>query len=465
MSDRDLGERLERWRRQARVWRLTARRAASWGVTKVRGRGADEARRAALEERFAIRTAEDVATELGQMKGAVMKLGQMISFVADGLPPAAQEAFASLQQDVPPMAPSLAEQVVVEELGAPPRSLFLEWEPVPVAAASIGQVHRAVMPDGRRVAVKVQYPGVDRAISNDLDHAERLYAMFSSFTLSGISIHALVEELRERMADELDYRHEAAAQQAFAERYRGHPFVRIPQVVPERSARRVLTSEWVGGATFAEVLERGSRSEHQRIAEILFRFAQGSFHEHRTFNGDPHPGNYRFHGDGTVTFLDFGLVKHFTDVEYRSLVPTIDHVLAGDAPGLVTAMERAGFLHPGHGLDPQRVFRTVSAPYRAYLTEKYTFTPDYTREAMTSLLDVRGPYADVLAALDMPPSFVLLDRVVWGISSMLGRLHARNHWRGILCEYLHGDGPVTELGREEDRWRRAGGGVRSGSGS
>jgi predicted unusual protein kinase regulating ubiquinone biosynthesis (AarF/ABC1/UbiB family) len=448
-------ERLERWRRQARVWRLTARRGVHWAITKVRGRAVGEARRAALEEQFAIRTAEDVATELGEMKGAVMKLGQMVGFVADGLPPAAQEAFAQLQQDVPPMAPSLAEKVVLEELGDRPDAIFLEWDPVPVAAASIGQVHRAVMPDGRQVAVKVQYPGVDRAITSDLDHAERLYGMFSAFTLSGIDVHALVDELRDRMADELDYRHEADAQEAFADRYRGHPFVRIPGVVRERSARRVLTSEWVDGATFAELLERGTAAEHQHVGEVLFRFAQGSLHEHRTFNGDPHPGNYRFHRDGTVTFLDFGLVKRFTDAEYGSLIPTIDHVLAGDAVGLVAAMETAGFLHAGHGLDADQVYRTVSVPYRAFLPDEFTFTPDYTREAMTSLLDVRGPNADVLAALDMPPSFVLLDRVVWGVSSMLGRLHARNRWRGILVEYLHGLEPATELGREEQRWRES----------
>jgi len=356
------------------------RRGADLAVTRARSRTTHRGQREALDEGFAVRSATDAARELGQMKGAVMKLGQMIGFVADGLPPAAQEAFAQLQQDVPPMAPSLAEQVILEELGDRPEALFLEWDPVPVAAASIGQVHRAVMPDGRRVAVKVQYPGVDRAIRNDLDHAERLYAMFSAFTLSGIDVHALVDELRDRMGDELDYRHEADAQEAFAERYRGHPFVRIAGVVRERSARRVLTSEWVGGATFAELLDRGSAAEHQHVAEVLFRFAQGSLHEYRTFNGDPHPGNYRFHRDGTVTFLDFGLVKHFTDSEYGSLIPTIDHVLAGDGPGLVGAMERAGFLHPGHGLDADRVFRTVSAPYRAFLPEVFTFTPDYTRE-------------------------------------------------------------------------------------
>ncbi|MBW3645812.1 MAG: hypothetical protein KY441_09950, partial [Actinobacteria bacterium] len=167
--------------RSARVWRLTARRGLSWGVLKVRGRGAGEEERARLEERFAIRTAEDVARELGNMKGVIMKAGQMISFIADGLPPDAKAALATLQADVEPMAPSLAEQVVQDELGERLSRLFLDWDPVPVAAASIGQVHRAVMPDGRLVAVKVQYPGVDRAIRSDLDNAEVLYRMFSSF--------------------------------------------------------------------------------------------------------------------------------------------------------------------------------------------------------------------------------------------------------------------------------------------
>ena len=451
-----LAERLEAWRRQARVWRLTARRARQWAVVKLRGRRADEAERAELEARFAIRSAEDVATELGQMKGAAMKLGQMLGFVADGLPPAAQQALTSLQQDVPPMAPSLAAQVVVEELGAPPERVFLDWERVPVAAASIGQVHRAVTRDGRRVAVKVQYPGVDRAIRTDLAQADRFAPALSALTLSGVDAHALVEELRARMEEELDYRLEAANQQAFAARYRGHPFVHVPEVVPELSARRVLTSEWVDGWTFAELLAQGSPELHQQAAEGVFRFVQGSLHRHHAVNGDPHPGNYRFHRDGTVTFLDFGLVKRFDAVERRDLAATIDRVLEQDPPGLVAAMERAGFLHAGHGLDPDRVFATVSAPYRAYLPEEATFTPEYTREAMASLLDVRGDYADVLAALDMPPVFVLLDRVVWGVSSMLGRLRARNRWRGILLEYLHDTEPVTAMGRAERAWQDEG---------
>lgn len=402
-----------------------------------------------------IRSATDVAAELGQMKGAVMKLGQMVGFAVDGLPPEVRSAFAQLQQDVPPMAPSLAEQVVREELGGPPEELYLDWDPVPVAAASIGQVHRAVLGDGRVVAVKVQYPGVDRAIAHDLDHADGLYALAAGLVLPGLDTHAIVDELRARMADELDYRHEAAAQAGFAQRYLGHPFVRIPAVVPERSAGRVLTSEWVDGLTFEQFRAGAPPELHQHAAEVLFRFVQGSLHEHRVFNADPHPGNYRFHPDGTVTFLDFGLVKAFAPGEWEALAPAIDHVLDRDAMGVAAAMEAAGFLHPGHGLDPDRVFDVVSAPYRAYLDEEYTFSTTYVAEALATLLDVRGPNADVIAALDMPASFVLLDRVVWGMSAMLGRLGARNRWRAILAEYRSGSPPSTPLGLAEQRWREA----------
>jgi predicted unusual protein kinase regulating ubiquinone biosynthesis (AarF/ABC1/UbiB family)/SAM-dependent methyltransferase len=448
-------ERAERFSRQARVARLTARRGAHLAWVKVRGVRADEERRAELEAAFVVHSVEDVAREVGEMKGAIMKLGQMVGFAADALPPEAQKALAQLHQDVPPMAPSLAEQVVLEELGAPPERLFLDWDPVPVAAASIGQVHRAVMPDGRIVAVKVQYPGVDRAIRHDLDQVDRLYALAAAFALPGLDTHALVDELRARMGEELDYRHEAEAQSAFAARYAGHPFVRIPYVVPERSAARVLTSEWIDGQTFDQFRAEASPEVRQRAAEVLFRFVQGCLHEHEVFNADPHPGNYRFHPDGTVTFLDFGLVKSFAPGEWSALSTAVDEILAHDAAGLVRAMEVAGFLHPGHGLDPEKVFAVVSAPYRAYLDEEYTFTPMYVTDTLGTLLDVRGPNAEVIAALDMPPSFVLLDRVVWGMSAMLGRMEARNRWRDVLAEYRHGAPPATALGRAEAAWRAA----------
>jgi predicted unusual protein kinase regulating ubiquinone biosynthesis (AarF/ABC1/UbiB family) len=394
-----------------------------------------------------------VAKELGQMKGAIMKAGQLLSFVIDGLPPEAQRALAQLQADVPPMAPSLAEAVVRDELGEAPDKLFLDWDPVPVAAASIGQVHRAVMPDGRLVAVKVQYPGVDEAIRSDLDNAEMLYGLFSAFALKNLDVKALVDELRARMADELDYRHEAAAQTEFVERFEGHPFIRVPAIVPERSTQRVLTSEWVEGMTWATFERRAEEGARQRAAEVLFRFAQGSIHRAGVFNGDPHPGNYRFDEDGSMTFLDFGLVKRWTPGEWDGLEPVLDAILGADPVVVADALVRAGFLAADHRLDPRLVFDYVSSPYVPYLTDEFTFFPGFTGEVLGKLIDLDGPYKPVIASLNMPASFVVLDRVVWGVSALLSKLGARNRWRAILAEYRKDAPPATELGRLEAEWR------------
>ncbi|MGZ4716822.1 MAG: ABC1 kinase family protein [Acidimicrobiales bacterium] len=444
-----------RLRRRLRLVGLTSRRGRDLVATKVRSVRADDARRAELDEGFAIRSAADAARELGHMKGAVMKLGQMVSFVSDALPHEAQAALAQLQADAPPMAPSLAAEVVRSELGGDPTDVFARWEPVPVAAASIGQVHRATLADGRPVAVKVQYPGIEASIGADLADGERIGRLLSSVTLRSVDVPALANELRDRMADELDYRIEAGHQHAFALRFAGHPSVRVPDVVGDRSGRRVLTTEWAEGMTFAEFEQVADEGARQRAAETIFRFAQSSVISARLFNGDPHPGNYRFAVDGSVTFLDFGLVKRLDDDDHRSLMQVLDGVLAHDASATTAAMVDAGFLSPDHGLDPDHVFDCVSAPYRAYFDDVFTFTPGYTGDALRSLLDVRGPYADVLAALDMPPSFVLIDRVVWGVSALLGRLGATNRWRGIVLEYRAGTPPATPLGEQEAAWRSA----------
>ncbi|HEY5153905.1 MAG TPA: AarF/ABC1/UbiB kinase family protein [Acidimicrobiales bacterium] len=463
MTARRWGARLRRWgtslrrwgtglRRRVRLARLGMRRGADLAVTRARSRTTHRGQREALDEGFAVRSATDAARELGQMKGAVMKLGQMLSFLGDALPPEAQAALAQLQADAPPMAPSLAASMVRAELGAAPEDLFADWNPLPAAAASIGQVHRARLADGRLVAVKVQYPGVEEAMGQDLADGQRLAALLSGFTLPGVDVAALAEELRARMVDELDYRVEAAHQRTFAERYAGHPFVEIPTVVAEYSTRRILCTEWVEAMTFAELEAGADGATRARAAEALFRFAQGAIVRERQFNADPHPGNYRFRADGRLVALDFGLVKTFGDHEWAQLAPLLDAVLDHDPAATVRAMVGAGFLAADHGLDPDRVFACVSAPYRAYLSETFTFTPAYVGDALRVLLDARGPFADVLAALDMPPSFVLLDRVVWGVSSLLGRLEATNVWRGIVLEYRRGAPPATALGELEAEW-------------
>lgn len=442
-----------RLNRSARVWRLSARNGARFAVSRVRGIGSAAERRAELDEQFAIRTAADVAKELGEMKGVLMKAGQLISFIFEALPDEAQAALATLQADAAPMAPSLAAGVVEGDLGGPPERVFLDWTDLPVAAASIGQVHRAITPDGRDVAVKVQYPGVHEAIETDLDAAEAMYAMFSMMMLKGLDAKGLVDELRARMREELDYRLEARNLAEFAELFAGHPWVRVPALVPEYSTERLLTTEWIEGMTFDAFRASASDSTKQRAAEVIWRFAQHAIVRHGAFNGDPHPGNYKFHHDGSVTFLDYGLVKRWSPGEWESLLPTLDALIVQrDPERLVEAMETSGFLREGHGLEPQLVFDYVSSPYVPYLTDTFTFTRQWMAETLAVIFDVQGPHQRVIESLNMPPSFVILDRVVWGVSAILGKLEATGPWRGMLLEYLIDGPPATEMGADEAAW-------------
>ena len=444
-----------RFGRSAKVWKLSARNSARFAVSKVRGIGSPEERRAELDEQFAIRTAADVAKELGEMKGVLMKAGQLISFIFEALPDEAQEALATLQADAAPMAPTLAAGVVESDLGRAPEKIFLDWSDMPVAAASIGQVHRAVTPDGRDVAVKVQYPGVHEAIESDLDAAEVMYAMFSSMMLKGLDAKGLVDELRSRMREELDYRLEARNVVEFQERFAGHPWVRVPKLVPEFSTEHLLTTEWIDGLTFDQFRTQESDATRQRAGEVVWRFAQNAIHRYGIFNGDPHPGNYKFHHDGSVSFLDYGLVKRWSPGEWETLKPSMDAIIVDRDPELlVREMERSGFLRPGHGLEPQLVYDYVSSPYTPYLSDEFTFTREWMRDTISRIFDVQGPHAPVIEALNMPPSFVILDRVVWGVSAILGKLEAHGPWRAMLLEYVADGEPATEIGEAEAAWAR-----------
>jgi predicted unusual protein kinase regulating ubiquinone biosynthesis (AarF/ABC1/UbiB family) len=443
-----------RFSRSARIWKLSARNSARYAVSRVRGVGSPADRRAELDAQFAIRTAEDVAKELGEMKGVLMKAGQLISFIFEALPEDAQAALATLQADAAPMAPSLAAGVVEAELGQPPERAFLDWTDLPVAAASIGQVHRAVTHHGRDVAVKVQYPGVHEAIESDLDAAEVMYSMFSTMLLKGLDAKGLVDELRDRMREELDYRLEAHNLSEFSQLFAGHPWVRIPNLIPDLSSEKLLTTEWVDGLSFDEFRNTASDATKQRAAEVVWRFAQYAINRHGAFNGDPHPGNYKFHHDGSVTFLDFGLVKRWSPGEWESLRPTLDAVIVDRDPELlVRAMEHSGFLRQGHGLDPSHVFEYVSSPYVPYLTDEFTFTRQWMIDTIAKIFDVQGPHADVIEALNMPPSFVILDRVVWGVNAILGKLEAHGPFRAMLLEYVADGEPASDLGAAEAAWR------------
>ncbi len=445
--------RFAHWRRTARVWRLTIRNAGRYVVHRARRLVNRGDKRDELDEQFAIRTSEDVARELGHMKGALMKFGQLLSFIVEALPDDAQQALATLQSDAKPMAPALAAKMITDELGQPPERIFLDWQEVPVAAASVGQVHRAVTRDGREVAVKVQYPGVAESIESDLDNAEAFYRLGTAFVLKGLDAKGLVDELRTRMRDELNYELEAASQTEFGRHYAGHPFVSIPAVDRATSTRRVLTSEWVEAMSWADFELTASPEARRRAGESIWRFAQHSVHRLGAFNGDPHPGNYRFSPDGDVTFLDFGLVKRWTPGEWEQLSPSLDAIVVHrDPERLIVAMEEVGFLRPGHGLAPQQVYDYVSTPYTPYLTDTFTFTRDFVREAMSTIVDIKGPHAEVIEKLNMPPSFVILDRVVWGVSAILGRLQVTAPWRAMLLEYRDDGPPATPLGEAERAW-------------
>ena len=411
-------------------------------------------RHAELDAAFELETAQAVTDALGNMKGALMKLGQMASYLDQGLPEPVRQALAQLQTNAPPMRPELAAQVVLDELGAPPEEVFATWDPRPIAAASIGQVHRAMTIDGRAVAVKVQYPGVREAITADLDNAGLLFGAMGML-FPGLEPEPLVEELRARLVEELDYRKEADNQRLFAHHYAGHPFIHIPAVIDELSTDRVLTTELAVGAPFAEV-EGWSQEERNLAAEAVYRFVFGSLYRLHAFNGDPHPGNYLFRPGGQVTFLDFGLVKRFEPDEIELIgsmlkAMVVDH----DITEYRRLIERIGMLKAGNTFTDAEVEDYFGHFYDfVQRDEVSTITAEFASETVRRFFDAGGPYGPIMKAANVPPSFVIIQRINLGLYAIFGQLHATANWRRISEEiwpFAH-RGPSTELGRRAARW-------------
>ncbi len=340
--------------RSAAMAKFGARTGTAYAAHRARSVFASAERREELDDAFALRTAEQVADELGNLKGAMMKLGQMASYLDQGLPSPVRTALAELRQDAPPMSAELAAAVLEEELGKGPDELFAEWDPVPLASASIGQVHKAITHDDRAVAVKIQYPGVDEAIRADLDNTDALFGAMG-FLFSGLDPDAIVAELKARLVEELDYRLEADNQRLFVDYYRDHPFIHIPAVVDELSTGRVLTTELSSGARWEDLMT-WSQEERDLAGEAIYRFVFRSLYRLHVFNGDPHPGNYLFEPGGKVTFLDFGLVKRFTPDEVKLFDDLIDaFVLRGDHADFRRALQRAGVIPPDTTLTDDQV--------------------------------------------------------------------------------------------------------------
>jgi predicted unusual protein kinase regulating ubiquinone biosynthesis (AarF/ABC1/UbiB family) len=432
--------------------RLAARGGARYASNAPRLFASAGEHRQQLRNDLALQTAEDVAATLGTMKGVLMKLGQMASYVDDGLSPAARRTLSRLQDSVPPMSAELAAQVVTEELGSPPERAFATWDPEPIAAASIGQVHRAITHDGRAVAVKVQYPGIAETIAADLGNVALLRRMLK-ITAPSQDVDALLAELRERITEELDYRREARNQQMFARYYEGHPTIAVPQILDELSTRRVVTSELADGARFAE-LAGWSQAERDLAAETIYRFVFRSLYEAHAFNGDPHPGNYLFHGGGRVTFLDFGLVKYFTAEEMQPLAAMVKHLCVDSDPeAFRRAMVQAGFLVPDAPVSTPLVVEHMAVFYDTVRERgPVTMTGEYASAVTRKFFDFRSPLA---AYARIPRSYVILQRINLGLFALLGELHATADWRCIAEEiwpFFQGP-PCTPIGAAEASWR------------
>jgi predicted unusual protein kinase regulating ubiquinone biosynthesis (AarF/ABC1/UbiB family) len=430
--------------------------AAGYAAHRARRAFASAERREELDRSFELRTTEQVVATLGNLKGALMKVGQLASYLDQGMPEHVRETLAQLQADAPPMSEELVDATIAAELGARPDDLFGTWDPTPIAAASIGQVHRAMTRDGRAVAVKVQYPGVDEAIANDLTSADGIFTALT-YLFPGLDPEPVVAELRERLIEELDYRREAENQRAFAEHYRDHPTIHVPDVVDELSTGRVLTSELAAGVRFDEMLT-WPEEERSLAAETIYRFAFGSLYRLGMFNGDPHPGNYLFEPEGRVTFLDYGLVKHFSDEDRAGFEALIRAVVTDPDPvQLRRVLVELGLIQADADLDDALVFDYFSHFYEFVRVDgEYTIDDAYASETVRHMFDASGPYGPVMRAANVPPAFVVIQRINLGLYAIFGQIGATANWRRIAEElWTFVDGPPsTPMGEAIALWAR-----------
>jgi predicted unusual protein kinase regulating ubiquinone biosynthesis (AarF/ABC1/UbiB family) len=443
-----------RVRRTAKVGGLVGGQAARGYATKAANLTRSEEGRQAANERRQIAAAEQIVDVLGQMKGAAMKIGQVASFIdLSGMPPEAQEMFqaklAELRDSAPTVSFKEMRKVIEADYGERLGEVFAEFEEEPLAAASIGQVYRARLHDGRRVAVKVQYPGVAQAVRADLQNLGLLLRAAKRMA-PGLDPKAMAREIRERMTEELDYEHEAQAQRQFARAWRGHPFVVIPDVVTSLSRERVLVSEWVDGIGFEEV-KRLPQAERNRFGEIVFRFFFGSLYRMGHFSGDPHPGNYLLMDDGRVAFMDFGMTKRIPADQIEREADVIRAGLEGDAIGLHSQLVAMGFYAAGDTeVDPERLLAHIQTLQGFYAEDReFQITREYVSRLMLDAGDPRSEYWDLMKRGTLPPDALLARRMEGLTLGVLGQLGATANWHRIMNEWLYDGPPATPLGEAE----------------
>jgi predicted unusual protein kinase regulating ubiquinone biosynthesis (AarF/ABC1/UbiB family) len=444
--------------RTARVGGLVTGQGVRWAGMRAANRVRTPERAAAAENERTAALVNELVDQLGRMRGAAMKVGQMISMVEfDGLGEEQQDELrdklATLRDGIPPVAFSSLEKLMREELGAPLGTVFSDFDERAFAAASIGQVHRATTVAGDDVVVKVQYPGVAEAVETDLRNAMLLLPLVKRLA-PGLDARAMAAEMRERIGEELDYELEAQNQRRIERVTRGHPFISVPHVYTDLSTRRLLVSEYVEGERF-EAVRRAGELQRDRYGEIVFRFFFGLLYRDQIALGDPHPGNYLLRPDGRVCFLDFGLLR---DIDAGRVAAERAIALAvrdKDAAGLKGALVAGGYLPSGRAdaVDDEFALRLMRPAIKWYAVPgERRFSAAHERRGR----DREQPDSEQRAAIKtqinqftVPPDAMLIRRMHVIVAIVLQQLRAGADWGAIAAEYLHGAPPATPLGRAE----------------
>ncbi|UUY05294.1 AarF/ABC1/UbiB kinase family protein [Svornostia abyssi] len=442
-----------RIRRSSQIGRLAATQAAKqMGTRAANVTRTEEASQAALSKRQ-LETAEQIVAALGTMKGAAMKLGQMLSFMDVGLVPEEfredfQAKLAELRDAAPKVSFKEMRKVIEGEYGEKIDEVFETFDPVPIAAASIGQVYKARLHDGRDVAVKVQYPGIGAAVRADMQNLGLILRLMKSVA-PGLDPKAMGEEIRERIDEELDYELEASNQRTLARIYNGHPFIVVPQVMTSLSREKVIVSEFVSGRGFEECKQLPDE-ERNRIGEIIFRFYFGSMYRHHQFSGDPHPGNSMLLDDGRMAFMDFGLFKRLPAhvAEFELELQRLGIQRRGE--DLIDHLSKGGWISGKKDYSPDEVVRQFDE-FIGWFTkdEEIALTPEYATKVMLEMSDPRSSFFGKMRHETLPPDHLFGRRLETLTLAVLGQLRVTANWGGIAREWIDGSPPRTELGRQE----------------
>ncbi|MEZ4294018.1 MAG: AarF/ABC1/UbiB kinase family protein [Polyangiaceae bacterium] len=390
------------------------------------------------EDKAVKAAAAQAAEVLGTMRGLAAKIGQMASYVDGMVPEAQREAYESalrgLRAAAPQSSPEAIRGVVEEELGAPIDKLFATWEEEPFASASIGQVHRATLEDGREVAVKVQHPGIRKAVESDLANAGVLQGMARMLGPKNLDPKRVFEEVSTRFLEELDYRLEAERQRFFIELHRGDAKIRIPEVIGERSAERVITSELVSGASLEEAAALGE-GERREYAEVLWKFVFKGNLVGGLFNADPHPGNYLFGDGGTITFLDFGCCQPIEGERLTHAVDLHKAALARDEAEFVRASAR--ILETSGGSFEKKAAAYTRRCFEPLFEDRYAITRGYVASLVNGIRDMKDEvFAKDGSFRQLPAGMVFMNRLQFGFYSVLARLDVEAGYAKVEREVL-----------------------------